>query len=105
MNSKRVVLITGATSNLGRGLVARLASRGMIVYAGARDIEKVSSDDERVRPIGLDVTSDDACEAAIEQIIDEEGSIDILINNAACTLKGLTLEFDSDDYLLSLIHI
>jgi NAD(P)-dependent dehydrogenase (short-subunit alcohol dehydrogenase family) len=73
----KAVLVTGANRGLGRALVAEALRRGARrVYAGTR--APLSDPDERVTPIGLDLTN----AAQIAAAVDRVGSLDILINNA-----------------------
>jgi len=72
-----VVLITGASSGMGRATALFLASKGFIVYAGSRTPKKLPKT-ENIHPILLDITDSES----IKQAVDEIGNIDILINNA-----------------------
>lgn len=86
------VLITGASRGLGAAAARRLASHGFTVFAGTRDPERltqqlrsgpglggVASD---IRPVALDVTSDDSVLAAVAELDRVAGQLDVLINNA-----------------------
>lgn len=97
--TKKIILVTGANSHLGVKLVRSLALKGHIVYAGVRDQKKLTVKENLVRPIIFDVTSDQACKIVVEKIIREERGIDVLVNNAAYTLSGPTLEFASREYM------
>ena len=78
-NNQKVVLITGASSGMGRATVVYLASQGFIVYAGTRTPQKLFDiQSENIRPIRLDITDLKSIEEAIFPI----EKIDILINNA-----------------------
>lgn len=88
------VLITGASSGIGREAAVRLAERGHHVIAAARTmpaLEQVRRTTKgRVDTLELDVTSQDSIEAAkreIASLIGQNG-IDVLINNAAYALTG-----------------
>ena len=60
-----------------------LAKQGHIVYGSARRVEKMEPLKQYgVKPISLDVTDSDSCHDAVKTIIDNEGRIDVLINNA-----------------------
>ena len=72
-----VVLITGASSGMGRATALFLASKGFTVYAGSRTPKKLPLI-ENIHPILLDITDF----ASIKKAVDAIGSIDILINNA-----------------------
>lgn len=83
MNNSKVVLITGASSGIGFETSKLLAQNGYKVYGGARRIERMDGLKQfGVVPIALDVTDQASCESAIKQIMDEEGRIDVLFNNA-----------------------
>jgi len=76
---QKVVLVTGASSGMGRATVVYLASQGFIVYAGTRTPQKLFDiQSENIRPIRLDITDLKSIEEAIFPI----EKIDILINNA-----------------------
>lgn len=100
MDSSRVVLITGCSSGIGRGLSEEFARRGYRVVATARNIEAIS--DLRSRGLTthqLDVT--DAAQAAnvVQTVLSECGSIDILVNNAGYGLFGPSLEILEDELI------
>jgi NAD(P)-dependent dehydrogenase (short-subunit alcohol dehydrogenase family) len=97
--TKKVVLITGCTSDLGGALAESLVSRGYIVYAGAREPKTLRSDTALLHPVRLNVTIENECKDAVNKIIEEEGRIDVLINVAANSLAGPTIEFSEKEYL------
>lgn len=73
----KVVLITGASSGMGKATAIFFASQGFTVYAGSRTPEKLS-DIKNIHPIFLDITDF----KNIQKAADEIGHINILINNA-----------------------
>jgi NAD(P)-dependent dehydrogenase (short-subunit alcohol dehydrogenase family) len=76
-------LVTGASSGIGEATALRLASLGFTVYGAARRVEKmVDLEAKGIRILKMDVTDDASMQAGIEQIIDETGRIDVLVNNA-----------------------
>ncbi|MCF6340679.1 MAG: SDR family oxidoreductase [Sulfurimonas sp.] len=79
----KVVLITGASSGMGRATVEFLAKKGFIVYAGTRDIKKFkNTKNTKIIPISLNITKQDSINHVADTIHKEQGKIDILINNA-----------------------
>ncbi len=86
---KHTVLVTGASSGIGKATAMYLAQHGYNVYGAARRVEKLLDLKEYgVKPIALDVTQEDSLTACIEQILKESGRIDILINNAGSGYYG-----------------
>jgi short-subunit dehydrogenase len=79
----KTVLVTGASAGIGKATAILLAQSGYNVYGAARRIEKMQDlKNYGIKPIALDVTEDESVTACVEQIFQEAGSIDILINNA-----------------------
>ena len=80
---QQVVLVTGASSGIGRETAILLAKTGHIVYGAARRLDKLRELSKYgVIPLVLDVTKDYSCQTALQQILEQQGSLDILINNA-----------------------
>ncbi|MXN90969.1 SDR family NAD(P)-dependent oxidoreductase [Flavobacterium sp. Sd200] len=86
---KKVILITGASSGMGKETAIHLIQQGHIVYAVARRIEQMQ-DLERLggHPLKMDVTSETDIERVVDTIIKEQGRIDVLWNNAGYGLYG-----------------
>lgn len=87
--TQKVALVTGASSGIGRATAELLAQNGYYVFALARRmyrLEQIRS--ERIEPICLDVTDDDAVRQAVSHIISSRGRIDVLVNNAGFCQPG-----------------
>lgn len=79
----KVALITGASSGMGKSTARILLQKGYIVYGAARRIERMSDlQSEGMNVLKLDLTVDASILKAVEYIYEQEGRIDILINNA-----------------------
>ena len=83
MTTNKVILITGASSGFGKETAAQLIKQGYIVYPAARRLHEMA-DLEALggRPMAMDVTIDASVESGIARIIEEQGRIDVVINNA-----------------------
>ena len=90
----KTVLITGASSGMGRATAIHLASLGYKVYAGSRTPEKLKNL-EKVIPIKLDITNQKSINQAIQNI----DTIDILINNAGYGLVSTVEEMDEEQMI------
>lgn len=98
MESKEVVLITGATSGIGMEAARLLAQVGYIVYGAGRRVEALESlQTAGVRPLRLDVTLQSSIEEAVASIIDAEGRIDVLVNNAGYGSLGPAENFSDQE--------
>ncbi|MEO1621821.1 MAG: SDR family oxidoreductase [Cyanobacteria bacterium J06632_3] len=87
--SDQIALVTGANRGIGLEVVHQLAKEGMSVYLGSRDIEKGRAAAEPLQQRGLnitacqlDVTTPGDIEKIAEQISQEHGRLDVLVNNA-----------------------
>lgn len=79
--TKKVVLITGASSGMGLEATKLFANRGWEVYAGARRVEKIPAG-THIHPIRLDVTDSQSNHDFVQTVIDGQHQVDVLINNA-----------------------
>ncbi len=85
MTGTSTVLITGASSGIGREMATWYASRGHTVLAAARRLARLEALSERcagIVPVALDVSDSAATAATIESLDDEHGGIDVIIANA-----------------------
>ena len=80
-----VILITGITSGFGKAMAEKLSSQGHKVYGTHRkEVEHIPG----VTYIKAEATDDAQVEAAVRQVIDAEGRIDVFINNAGMGIGG-----------------
>jgi NADP-dependent 3-hydroxy acid dehydrogenase YdfG len=91
----KVVLITGASSGFGFDLTKALLQKGYIVYAASRNVQAM----EPLKILGakilaMDVTKDESVTAGVAQLIQEQGKIDAVFNNAGYGNYGLVEEPD-----------
>jgi NAD(P)-dependent dehydrogenase (short-subunit alcohol dehydrogenase family) len=98
--SKKIILITGASSGFGLLTAEALAMAGHIVYASMRDttgrnaprvaaVEKFARENNvDLRPIELDVSSESSIEAAMQQIVAAQARLDVLVHNAGHMVFG-----------------
>lgn len=86
---RKVILITGASSGMGKEAAKKLIHEGHTVYAAARRIDQMH-DLESLggHPIQMDVTVENDIEYVVNTIIKKEGKIDVLWNNAGYGLYG-----------------
>jgi NAD(P)-dependent dehydrogenase (short-subunit alcohol dehydrogenase family) len=88
----RSVLVTGASTGIGRATALRLDSAGWRVFAGVRreaDAETLrEAGSERIAPLILDITDGEQIAAAAARIEAEAGTLDGLVNNAGIAVPG-----------------
>ena len=94
----KVVLITGASAGIGREAAILMAQEGHTVYAGARRMDRLAElATHGVIPVQMDVSVGADNERAVNQVIEAEGRIDVLINNAGFGLYGPIEDIPLDD--------
>lgn len=98
-STQKAVLITGASTGIGRNMAETLAAEGFFVYAGARkqtDIDALTAIDN-IMGVRLDVTVQDEIDAAVDLITAEGRGLYGLVNNAGVAVVGPLIETDEDD--------
>lgn len=102
----RVAIVTGASKGLGRGIALRLAEEGVVQILCGRNqadldrmVEEVRAKGGLVTPVICDVTRDEDIARLVETAAGINGTIDILVNNAAYMPgKAVPLEQNDDDF-------
>ncbi len=87
--NKKVILITGASSGMGKETAKKLILQGHVVYTVARRIDQMQ--DLKAlggHPIQMDITNEEDIQNVVDTIIQKEGKIDVLWNNAGYGLFG-----------------
>jgi short-subunit dehydrogenase len=97
----KVIIITGASSGIGKALAEETYKRGARVVLSARNVEKLSEitsgwDPAAFLIVPADVRNESECRQLISQTLDRFGHIDILINNAGISMRALFGEVDLD---------
>ena len=94
----KVVIITGASSGIGKACAEIFASRGAKVVMAARNIPKLQAAAAKIAGepliIEADVSKEADCKKIIEEAIGKFGKIDILINNAGISMRALFVDVD-----------
>lgn len=95
---KKVVLITGASSGMGKETAITLAKKGYTVYGAARRVENMKQIiDAGGHAIALDITNEASVKECVEKVISEQGRIDVLWNNAGFGLYGSVEDTSIED--------
>ncbi len=84
MPMSKIILITGASSGIGKAIATYLHAKNYTVYGTSRNPDKLNLP---FAMVALDVTDSKTIQTAIDTIIQKEGKIDVLVNNAG---KGIT---------------
>lgn len=97
----KVVIITGASSGIGKALAYEFSRRGASVVLAARSIEKladISRDIEKtgskVLTVKTDVAIEEDCKQLIKKAVEHFGKLDILINNAGISMRAIFEDVD-----------
>jgi len=105
MQPKKTVLITGGTDGLGKAAALLLARRGYRVFAAGRsakkreELERIAREEQiPVRALEMDVCDNTSVEKATERVLEQDGAIDVLINNAGLGYLAVVEELRMSDF-------
>jgi NAD(P)-dependent dehydrogenase (short-subunit alcohol dehydrogenase family) len=99
MTEQQTAVVTGASTGFGHLTALALATAGLRVYGGMREVATRNASAAQalrsrgVVPIELDVTSDASVDAASQAILAESGRVDVLVNNAGVGYFGIQESF------------
>jgi NAD(P)-dependent dehydrogenase (short-subunit alcohol dehydrogenase family) len=98
--ARKAVLVTGASTGIGRKITERLAAAGFFVFAGARkeaDLKELDAI-EHVDALRLDVTKPDEIAAAVETVRKAGRGLYAVVNNAGVAIVGPVLQTKVEDF-------
>ena len=101
----KVVLVTASTRGIGLACVERLAKEGATVYMGARNVERakeianeLNKEGYQVKVVYNDATVKESYKTMVEEVVNQEGKIDILVNNFGTSNPKVDLDIKTTDY-------
>jgi len=98
METPRVALVTGGSSGIGEETALRLQRAGFEVYAAARRVDRMAGlADAGVHVVAMDVTDEASMTSGVQRILDEQGRIDVLVNNAGYGSYGAVEDVPIDE--------
>lgn len=97
----KVVIVTGASSGIGKATALRFAQSGAKLVIAARKVEKleesaivIQAAGAEVLSVQTDVSKEADCKNLIDQAVEKFGRIDILVNNAGISMRALLEDMD-----------
>ena len=104
--SGKVALITGASRGIGKEIALELSRKGAEVFinysssdAKAEEVvNSINNNGGKAHKLKFDVSKEESVSSAFEEVIEINGSIDILINNAGITRDGLLMRMKSEQW-------
>lgn len=99
----KVVIITGASSGIGKALVYEFAKRGAKIAMGARNLDELLKIETNLKSRGIeslavqtDVTREADCKNLIDKTVETFGNIDVLVNNAGISMRAIFEDLELD---------
>ena len=90
---RKVAVVTGGTSGIGKQTALALLREGCTVY----ELSRRETGVEGMHHIAADITKEDTVKAAVDQVMAVEGHIDVLVNNAGFGISGAIEFTDTED--------
>ena len=109
--NEKVAIVTGASSDIGKGIAKRFAAEGAKVILIARNLEQLEAtrkeigNEESTVSISCDLTDESQVLQTVNQIMDTYGKIDILINNAGAINDPIHFHEMQDSEIKKLIDV
>lgn len=97
----KVVVITGASSGIGKALAIKYATEGFTLVLAARRFDKLQELEKQLSNVDVlciktDVAKEEDCKNLVESAIKRFGKIDILINNAGISMRAAFIDVETD---------
>lgn len=93
-----IILVTGASSGIGKATARKFLQQGHTVYVAARRVEAMQDlQAQGAIPLRMDITKEADVLAVVERIQKEHGALDVLVNNAGYAIYGSVEETSIDD--------
>jgi NAD(P)-dependent dehydrogenase (short-subunit alcohol dehydrogenase family) len=106
-----VTVVTGANSGIGRAIAVHLAKQGHDVYGTVRDVGRAKklqmmaeAAGVEVHLVALDVADDESVTRGLQEVLDEAGRVDVLVNNAGVG-GNATVEDCSPAAMLAVMNV
>jgi 3-oxoacyl-[acyl-carrier protein] reductase len=104
--SEKIAIVTGASRGIGAAIAKKLAGQGMLVvlnYSGSRERalavqQEITEQGGKAEIRQWDVSDSEQCEAAVKEIMETYGHVDVLVNNAGITRDGLLMRMSDEDF-------
>lgn len=98
--TEKVILVTASTRGIGLAIVKKCAAEGAQVYMAARNLDraqKIANTLNRVKCVYNDATKPETFTSMVEEVVQDAGRIDVLVNNFGTSNPGKDLDFANTD--------